>query len=158
VSTQRADEAELIEVLDRLCSRFARRDADAVLSVCALEPDLIVVTSEEPLLRGPDELCAFLDRYLEGDTTYSWKWDRRDVSIAGSTAWLLAEGTETAAERRGRGAATLPDDDGARAPRRPLARAPGPRIVTPLRRLHLVRRRSAQLRDLDAGAHATRKS
>jgi hypothetical protein len=26
------------------------------------EPDLIVVTSEEPLLRGPDELRAFLDR------------------------------------------------------------------------------------------------
>ena len=101
VSPQRANEAELIEVLDRFCSGFASRDADTVLSVCALEPDLTVVSSEEPLLRGPDELRRFLDRYLEGDTTYSWEWDRRDVSIAGSLAWLLAEGTETAASEEG---------------------------------------------------------
>jgi ketosteroid isomerase-like protein len=101
MSTQRADEAEVIEVLDRFCSGFASRDSDAVLSVCALEPDLIVVTSEEPLLRGPDELRAFLDRYLEGDTTYSWEWHGHDVSIAGSLAWLLAEGTETAASEEG---------------------------------------------------------
>lgn len=101
MSTQRADEAELIAVLDRFCSGFASRDADAVLSACALEPDTIVVTSDEPLLRGPDELRAFLDRYLEGATTYSWEWDRRDVSIAGSLAWLLAEGTETAETEEG---------------------------------------------------------
>lgn len=101
MSTQRTVEAELIEVLDRFCSGFASREADAVLSVCALEPDLIVVTSEEPLLRGPDELRGFLDRYIEGNTTYSWEWDRRDVSIAGSLAWLLAEGTESAASPEG---------------------------------------------------------
>ena len=60
------------------------------------DPDLVVVTSEESLLRGPAELKRFLDRYIEGATTYSWKWDRHDVSRAGSVAWLLAEGTETA--------------------------------------------------------------
>lgn len=97
MSAQRGNEAELIAVLDDFCSGFARRDADAVLSVCALEPNLTVVTSEELVLRGPDDLRAFLDRYVEGDTTYSWEWDRRRVSIAGSLAWLLAEGTETAA-------------------------------------------------------------
>jgi ketosteroid isomerase-like protein len=101
VSTRRANEAELIEVLDQFCSGFASRDADAVLSVCALEPDLIVVTSEEPLLRGPDELRGFLDRYVGGDTTYSWEWYRHDVSNAGSLAWLLAEGSETAASEKG---------------------------------------------------------
>ena len=101
MSTRRADEAELIQVLDQFCSGFASRDADAVLSVCALEPDLIVVTSEEPLLRGPDELRGFLARYVGGDTTYSWEWYRHDVSIAGSLAWLLAEGSETAASEEG---------------------------------------------------------
>ena len=101
VSTRPANEAELIEVLDQFCSGFASRDADAVLSVCALEPDLIVVTSEEPLLRGPDELRGLLDRYVGGDTTYSWEWYRHDVSIAGSLAWLLAEGSETAASEEG---------------------------------------------------------
>ena len=88
---------ELIEVLERFCTAFADRDADAVLRLCAPDPDLVVVTSEAPLLRGPDELRAFLDRYVQGRTTYSWTWDRHDLSVAGSVAWLLAEGTETAA-------------------------------------------------------------
>jgi SnoaL-like domain len=46
---------------------------------------------------GPAELHRFLDRYVEGPTTYSWQWDRHDISISGAVAWLLAEGTETAA-------------------------------------------------------------
>jgi hypothetical protein len=89
--------AEFIEVLERFCSGFADRDAEAVLDLCAPGPDLVVVTSEEPLLRGPVELRSFLDRYVAGPTTYSWEWDRHEVSTAGSVCWLLAEGTETAA-------------------------------------------------------------
>ncbi|MDQ4131198.1 MAG: nuclear transport factor 2 family protein, partial [Actinomycetota bacterium] len=41
-------------------------------------------------------LRAFLERYVTGPTTYSWQWRRHDVSAAGSVAWLLADGTETA--------------------------------------------------------------
>jgi uncharacterized protein (TIGR02246 family) len=92
-----ASDAELIDVLDRFCSAFASRDAEALLALCAPDRDLIVVTSEEPSLRGPTELRAFLDRYAEGSTTYSWEWDRHDVSMVGSVTWLLAEGVETAA-------------------------------------------------------------
>jgi uncharacterized protein (TIGR02246 family) len=90
-------ETELIEVLERFCSGFADRDADAVISLFAPDPGVVVVTSEESLLRGPAELTRFLDRYVDGPTTYSWEWDRYDVSTVGSVAWLLAEGTETAA-------------------------------------------------------------
>ena len=59
---------------------------------------VVMVTSEEALLRGPDELRAFLRRYVQGPTTYSWTWDRRGVSAAGTVGWLLAEGTESAAQ------------------------------------------------------------
>ena len=96
VKPDHVNEAALIEVLDRFCSGFASRDAEAVFGLCVPDPDLVVVTSEEPLLRGPAELRAFLDRYVAGPTTYSWQWDRHDVSMAGSLGWLLAEGTETA--------------------------------------------------------------
>ncbi len=92
-----AHEVELIEVLDYFCSAFARRDPEAVLRVCGPDLDLVVVTSEEPLLRATAELRRFLDRYLEGATTHSWEWERYDVSTAGSVAGLLAEGTEIAA-------------------------------------------------------------
>jgi uncharacterized protein (TIGR02246 family) len=98
VKPNEPSEAELVEVLDRFCSGFASRDAEAVLALCAPDLDLVVVTSEKPLLRGPTEFRAFLDRYVEGPTTYSWEWDRHDVSMAGSVAWLLAEGVETAAD------------------------------------------------------------
>jgi hypothetical protein len=95
-----ATEAELIDVPDHFCAGFPDRDAEAVIRLCAPDPDLVVVTSEEPLLRGPLELRRFLDRYVEGPTTYSWQWERHDVSIAGAVAWLVAEGTETAASGR----------------------------------------------------------
>jgi len=97
VKADAATGKELIEVLERFCSGFAARDVEAVMSLFAPGPDLIVVTSEESLLRGPTELRRFLDRYVEGPTTYSWEWDRFDLSTAGSVGWLLAEGIETAA-------------------------------------------------------------
>jgi uncharacterized protein (TIGR02246 family) len=94
-------EGEVISVLERFCSAFAERDAEAVMRLFAPDPDVVVVTSEDPLLRGPRELRAFLERYVNGATTYSWQWDHHDVSAAGSLAWLLAEGTETAATGSG---------------------------------------------------------
>jgi uncharacterized protein (TIGR02246 family) len=90
-------EAALLEILERFCSGFAARDADGVIQLFAPDTDVVMVTSEESILRGPDEVSAFLHRYAQGVTTYSWTWDRRDVSAAGAVGWLLAEGTETAA-------------------------------------------------------------
>ena len=89
-------ETELIGVLERFCAGFADRDTEAVMSVFGPDPDVVVVTSEEWLLHGPAQLKRFLDRYADGATTYTWKWDRHDVRGMGSVAWLLAEGTETA--------------------------------------------------------------
>ena len=86
---------QTIETLERFCLAFANRDVEAVMRLTG-DRDLVVVTSEEPLLRGRDELRLFLDRYVDGPTTYSWQWDRYDVASAGAIAWLLAEGTETA--------------------------------------------------------------
>jgi uncharacterized protein (TIGR02246 family) len=89
-------EEAVISVLDSFSTAFARRDPEAVMRLLAPDPDVVVVTSEEPLLRGPDQLRRFLDSYVRGPTTYSWEWERHDVVVAGHVAWLLAEGTETA--------------------------------------------------------------
>ena len=67
----------------------------------ALDADIVMVTSEDALLRGPDEIRDFLHRYVRGTATYSWTWERCDVSCAGPVGWLLAEGTETAAGEDG---------------------------------------------------------
>ena len=92
-------EAALLEILERFCSAFAAQDAEAVMQLFAPDAEIVMVTSEEAVLRGPEEVEAFLHRYARGSTTYSWTWDRRDVSAAGAVGWLLAEGAEMAAER-----------------------------------------------------------
>ena len=93
-------EAQVIRVLGEFCRGFADRDPASVLGVCALDPGLAVVTSESALLRGPEEFRSFLARYVAGPATYSWYWERHDVSSSGEVAWLLAVGTETASAAR----------------------------------------------------------
>jgi uncharacterized protein (TIGR02246 family) len=94
-------EAAMVGMLESFCSAFEARDAEAVMRLFAPDPDVVVVTSEESLLRGPDELQAFLRAHAQGPTTYAWTWDRVEVSSADAMAWLLAEGTETAATQAG---------------------------------------------------------
>jgi uncharacterized protein (TIGR02246 family) len=94
-------ETAMVGMLDSFCSAFQARDAEAVMGLFAPDPDIVVVTSEQSVLRGPDELQAFLRAYEQGPTTYSWTWHRLDVSAADAVAWLLAEGTETAATQAG---------------------------------------------------------
>jgi hypothetical protein len=85
-------DAELIEVLRRVCSGFASRDAEAVLALCAPDLDLVVVTSEEPLLRGCTEVRDFLDRSVGAPrpirgtgiaTTSRWRGPSRGCSPRG---------------------------------------------------------------------------
>jgi uncharacterized protein (TIGR02246 family) len=94
-------ESALLELLERFCSLFAAQDADGVMQLFAPDADVVVVTSGESILRGPDELSAFLRRYAQGATRYSWTWGRTEVSAAGAVGWLLAEGTETVASEEG---------------------------------------------------------
>jgi ketosteroid isomerase-like protein len=97
VTADAQTETGLLELLERFCCRFAARDADGVMELFARDADVVMITSEEALLRGPDEVSAFLRRYMQGPTTYSWTWDRCGVSAAGTVGWLLAEGTENVA-------------------------------------------------------------
>lgn len=90
-------EAALLAMHESFCTGFAERDAARVARLFAPDADAVMVTSEDALLRGSDEIGTFLERYARGRTTYAWRWDRRDVSAAGDVGWLLAVGTETAA-------------------------------------------------------------
>jgi hypothetical protein len=62
VKPNHATKTELIGVLERFCSAFADRKAEAVMDLFAPDGDVVVVTSKEPLLRGAAELQGFLDR------------------------------------------------------------------------------------------------
>lgn len=83
-------------VLERFCAAFTARDPEAVMRLFAGGADVVMVTSESWLLRGPDVLRSFLEAYQRGPTVYSWLWDEQAVSASENVAWLCAEGTETA--------------------------------------------------------------
>jgi hypothetical protein len=86
----------LLDLHDRFCAGFSKRRPDVVLGTVVDTPELVVVTSEETLLRGFAELRGFLERYATGPLTYSWSWDRRDTVITDTWGCLLAVGTEIA--------------------------------------------------------------
>ncbi|MDQ3572561.1 MAG: nuclear transport factor 2 family protein [Actinomycetota bacterium] len=94
-------EAELLALHDRFCQGFAERRPELVLETVANTPELAVVTSEEALMRGVDELRNFLERYAAGTTTYSWTWARRDTAIFQAGGCILAVGTERASSAGG---------------------------------------------------------
>ncbi len=93
----RTPEHELLELHDRFCGGFAEKNPERVLSTVADTPDLVVVTSEDTILRGVTELREFLDGYVHGPTVYSWSWQVREPSCSGACGRMLAVGTETAA-------------------------------------------------------------
>jgi hypothetical protein len=88
--------SQMVWLLDRFCGGFAAGDAAAVTGACDMNPDLMVVTSEQLVLRGGEELAAFLHHYERGSTRYAWAWDRHEASGYGDVGWLLATGTESA--------------------------------------------------------------
>ena len=94
-------EQELLASHDAFCRGFAERDASAVLDLFADSGDVRCVTSEDAVLHDREEFERFLERYVAGGTTYSWEWDTRRVGGHADAAWLLAEGTETAADGTG---------------------------------------------------------
>lgn len=90
------DRLDLIGVLDDFCDAFRRRDIATVAGLLLARDEVMVVTSEEAVLRNRAEFDAFLERYANGATTYSWDWQGTDVAVSEQVAWLLAEGVETA--------------------------------------------------------------
>jgi hypothetical protein len=94
-------EQEVLTSHDAFCRGFAERDAPAILDLFADSSEVMCVTSEDAVLHNREEFELFLGRYVAGDTTYSWEWDTRIVGGHGDAAWVLAEGTETAAHGTG---------------------------------------------------------
>jgi SnoaL-like domain len=87
---------EIVRVLDAFCDAIARRDVGVVSYLFLPRDDVMVVTSEDAVLRDRGELEGFLERYARSSTTYSWDWERPLVAVEDDVAWLIAEGVETA--------------------------------------------------------------
>ena len=86
---------DLEELLDRLTAAVGDRDGAVALELFADDADTSLVTSEEFVARGREWVVRLFELYAEGDTTFSWQWDRREVAESGDVGWILATGVET---------------------------------------------------------------
>jgi SnoaL-like domain len=95
-----ADEAGVLDVLDRFAHGLAARDLEA--SMAALDEsadDLTVIPSEGvDVHRGPDAVRSFLRRIYAGPRRYRWEWAERLVSVTGDAASFVAVGDEIVEE------------------------------------------------------------
>ncbi len=83
---------QICEVLKRF-SEFVSTKNPQVLAEFAPSEGVILIGSESGVIaRGSQELNSFFTQIFTGDSTFSWEWDRIDVSYAGNLAWIFAEG------------------------------------------------------------------
>jgi len=91
------------EVLERFNDLVSAGDLD-VLSEFVPDGDVLLVGSETgEVAAGRNQLEGFFARVFALDTTFSWEWDRIEVSHAGDLAWFFADGRvilTTAKKRR----------------------------------------------------------
>lgn len=84
--------SQVYEVLERFNDLVYSQNMQ-VLSEFASDEDVILIGSESgEIAKGRQELEAFFVRIFARDVTFSWEWDRIDVSQAGDLAWFFAEG------------------------------------------------------------------
>ena len=95
--------SQVREVLARF-NKLVSTKSPQVLAEFAPDDDVLLIGSDAgEVARGRQELQAFFDRIFAREVSFSWEWDRLDVSQSGELAWFFAEGRvvlTTAQERR----------------------------------------------------------
>jgi ketosteroid isomerase-like protein len=95
--------SQVCEVLERFNDLVSTQNLQVLAEFAPGDEVLLVGSDAGEVATGRQELEAFFARIFARDTTFSWEWDRIDVSHAGDLAWFFAEGRvvlSTAKEQR----------------------------------------------------------
>jgi len=85
-------EAEVMNVMSQSMEAFVRRDLDALLSLYARDPDLVVIgTGKDEKRVGFDEVKSLFERDLTQFNDASFRFGWHSVSAAGPVAWVAAD-------------------------------------------------------------------
>ena len=85
-------EAEVMNVISQSMEAFVRRDLDALLSLYAHDPDLVVIgTGKDEKRTGFDEVKSLFERDLTQFNDASFRFGWHSVSAAGPVAWVAAD-------------------------------------------------------------------
>jgi ketosteroid isomerase-like protein len=95
--------AQIRKALERFNELVSTRNLQVLAEFAPGEDILLVGSDSGEVARGSQELAAFFARIFARDSTFSWEWDRIDISYAGDLAWFFADGRvvlSTAREQR----------------------------------------------------------
>ncbi len=84
--------SQILEMLQRFNDFVSTRNLQ-VLAEFAPGDDILLIGSDAgEVARGNREVAAFFGRIFTRDSTFSWEWDRIDISYTENTAWFFADG------------------------------------------------------------------
>ncbi len=95
--------SQVREMLERFNDLVSTQNLQVLAEIASDNEVLLVGSEAGEVAKGRQELEAFFARIFAGDATYSWEWDRIDVSHTGDLAWFFADGwvvLSTAKEQR----------------------------------------------------------
>jgi len=84
--------SQVREVLERFNELVSTRNLDVLAEFAPGDEVLLVGSEAGEVASGRQELQAFFTRVFERENTFSWEWDRLEVSHQGNVAWFFAEG------------------------------------------------------------------
>ena len=80
------------QVLERFNHLVSTQNLQVLAEFVPGDEVLLVGSESGEIAKGRQELEAFFTRVFARQATFSWEWDRIDVSHAGDLAWFFAEG------------------------------------------------------------------
>jgi SnoaL-like domain len=95
--------SRVCQVLERFNHLVSTRNLQVLSEFVPGDEVLLVGSEAGEVASGRQELEAFFVRVFARDMTFSWEWDRVDVSHSDDLAWFFAEGRvilSTAREQR----------------------------------------------------------
>jgi ketosteroid isomerase-like protein len=87
-------EAAVLGVLNKLAERYAKRDMEGLLAICAPDPDHVMYgTGADEKRIGLAEIKAQAERDWSQTEAANITFDWTSVSAAGNVAWVAADAT-----------------------------------------------------------------
>jgi ketosteroid isomerase-like protein len=94
--------SQVLATLSRFNALVSARDMQVLAEFADGDDTLLVGSEVGEVASGRRELEAFFARVFARDTTFSWEWDRIDISHGGDVAWLFAGGRVVLTTAQGR--------------------------------------------------------
>ena len=84
--------SQVREVLTRFNGLVSTKNPQVLAEFAPGDEILLIGSDAGEVARGRREVQAFFERIFASELSFSWEWDRLDVSQAGELAWFFAEG------------------------------------------------------------------